>query len=458
MMRGCKSLRDKLGIDQITEKQIAGSSLRFAWTTSATQLCSHPACLILLDERDRMNNDVEGEGDPLDLLEARTTTYLNAKAIVTSTPTLAGASPIWALFEEGIQHKWAIPCPQCGSFLIPSLSALAWDSDNPAELKRAWLHCPCGAEIEDSQRHALNAKGKFLAVAQTAQCAASASFWVSGLCSPWRSYLDAARKWLEAKASDEHSRMQSVINTVFGECYALRGEAQKWEFLWENLRGEYADGEVPQGVEIITCGVDIQQDCIYYAIRGWAKEEQSYLISHGIIYGSTEDENTWRGLEAILHSRPVRLACIDAGYRSHFVYAFCKEVPGCLPCKGTDRAGAPIRATQIEMDFRGKRFSGGIKLFHVDDFHFKSLLFSHLRMKKWYLPRDIDEEYCRQICAEELVTNRAGKPEWNLVYRNNHYLDCEKLNLVAANILRVDLLGQAQTKPRQASKGIDIYS
>jgi len=76
------------------EKFIAGTRLGFAWAGSATELSSHPAGLVLVDERDRMTSDAGNEGDPVSLARARLKNYPAKKLGVFSTPTTESASPI----------------------------------------------------------------------------------------------------------------------------------------------------------------------------------------------------------------------------------------------------------------------------------------------------------------------------------------------------------------------------
>jgi hypothetical protein len=62
----------------------------------------------------------------------------------------------------------------------------------------------------------MNAAGRFeLTGDADSDCA---SFWVSGLCSPWRSWGEAAKLWIEAARSGEPGRMQAVLNTGSANC------------------------------------------------------------------------------------------------------------------------------------------------------------------------------------------------------------------------------------------------
>ena len=59
----------------------------------------------------------------------------------------------------------------------------------PAQAKReARLLCPeCGSLLEDKHRNSMNCAGKFLPKGDLES--STASFWVSGLASPWRADL-----------------------------------------------------------------------------------------------------------------------------------------------------------------------------------------------------------------------------------------------------------------------------
>jgi phage terminase large subunit GpA-like protein len=142
MLRTTSSLAAKLDarktVDKVTEKNISGQRLGFAWAGSAIELSSHPAALVLIDERDRMGADVAGEGDVVALAEARVATYPTGKVVITSSPTIADASPIWTLWQNGTAAKWSWPCPHCETFFVPKFELLQWpEKCTPQRAKRA---------------------------------------------------------------------------------------------------------------------------------------------------------------------------------------------------------------------------------------------------------------------------------------------------------------------------------
>ena len=176
---------------------------------------------------------------------------------MTGTPTIADESAIAALYEAGTRCRWTVPCPDCGEFFAPEYKLLEFDSGSPAVAKRtAKLRCPaagCGALIEDLHRTSMNARGRFEMTGDPdSDCA---SYWISGLCSPWRSYGEAAAQWVDAAHSRDRGSMRSIMNSTFGETFADVGEVPKSETV-RALRGGYAMDTVPEAAIGLTAGVD----------------------------------------------------------------------------------------------------------------------------------------------------------------------------------------------------------
>jgi phage terminase large subunit GpA-like protein len=417
--------------------------------------------MVLIDERDRMDGDVGGEGDPVALAEARTATYPDGKVIVTSTPTLEGASPIWALYEQGTRFEWSWPCPECNAYFVPRFELLKWsEKATPAQAKRtARLLCPhCSALIEDKHRTAMNAAGRYETTGDPdSDCA---SFWVSGLASPWRSWGDCARSWIEAVRSGETSRMQAVKNTVFGELYKLQGEAPASAVV-AALRGAYVMDECPTEARILTAGVDLQADRLVYVVRAWAERSTSWLIRHGEIYGDTLTEAPWGELAELLSAewggKRVRMMLVDSGYRPQPVYDFARRFPGrVLPSKGHDTLAKPVAVTALDTTARGKTAPRTARLAHVDAGYFKAFVHGRLAWPldqpgAWHLPSDTTDDYCQQIVAEGRITKPNGRVIWVRTSKANHYLDAEALACAAAHLMGVHSLPKARATSTPAA-------
>jgi len=480
--------------DTLYEKHINGVRLGFGWAGSPTELASHPAALVLIDERDRMKL-VKGEGDPVTLAKARVSTYPNGLVLVVSTP-LEGAvdtetletglthwrvapaediqSPTWRLWQSGTRHEWAWPCPHCGDYSIPRFALLRWEQG--ADPDRAWetarLVCPhCGAESTDRHKEAMNHHGRFVAPGQwitpdgTVQGEAPdnpiASFWVSGLCSNWVSLGERAHDYVKAAHSGDPGELQGVVNTGLGELYRLKGEAPKTEAVKACALG-YRLGEVPEAVMLLTSGVDVQKNRLVWMVRGWAPGLTSYLIDRGELWGDTEQLEVWSRLATeILLERwgdlPIARMAVDSGYRAEIVYQFARAHPRqVLATKGHDQLDKPFKATLIDVNVRGKLIRHGVQLWHFDTGLAKSFIHGRIDWPQdqpgaWFLPSDIDDDYCRQIVAEQRLTTAAGRVLWIRTRKDNHFLDCEGLAYLARRILGSGRTPASGERPRVAT-------
>lgn len=474
------SMLEKGRRNRVVEKYLAGVRLGFGWAGSATELASHPAGLVIVDELDRMIGDVDGEGDPLTLATARTKNYPLRKIGVCSTPTVEGASPIWSLWEDGTREKWAWPCKHCGTFFVPTLALLKWpDKADPMTARaKAFVVCPeCGGVLTDRHKPRMNADGRFIAHAEqeTGQELALAaprpnsvsSFWISGLASPWQSFGEIAEKLVAAYRSKAPERIQSVVNTYGGEVWKISGDAPEWQSVM-NSRAHYGRGSVPIGVRLITCGVDVQKDGLYWVIRGWGVNAESWLLDHGYLHGQTEYDQVWISLSGIILApvmdRPIDRVFIDSGYRpgsiyhrpENAIYVFCRRHRSlAYPTKGHDTQDRPLKTADLDMSIGGRTVKGALKLWHINTDYAKTWIYAQIDAPadiggEWHTHAQIDEDYARQMVAEEVITKSSGRRTW-LEKGANHYLDCEVLAFGAALSLNVYALRAESSSPDQAS-------
>lgn len=412
------------------KKRVAGVSLRFAWAGSATELASDSAVITLVDEVDRPDENSTGEGDLVEIAEARGDAYTDSKLGLTSTPTKGVvssfthpdtglthwavskkgkvSSPVWQQWEKGTRHEWAVPCPHCNDYFIPRSELLWWPGKNsddecsPATAsKEARLICShCGSQIEDRYRKGMNAKGVAIAPGQSVKPHDDRhvvisqgdesqivpfhhhlnlndsnnhfSIWVSGLCSfsAKKSYGFLARKLLEALQTGNPNTLMAVYNTGFGEIYDVAGDAPEWEEVYA-LRGSYQVGDVPDGVHTLICTVDVQKNRLVYVVRGWQDGFSSQLIEFGELWGDTDKPEVWAELDSLLEQEwgglSIRLIGVDAGYRTDEVYTFVRRhKTKARALKGFESINKPFRMVRLEVDKKGKVRKRGDKRW---DFH-----------------------------------------------------------------------------------------
>lgn len=493
----CKAIKEKMSfggcLDNITEKHIAGTTIRFMWAGSATELASHPAALVIVDERDRMADNIAGEGDPVRLAEARTAAYSDALIIIFTTPTIEDVSPGEKLWRSGTRKRYYWPCLGCGVYFAPFFKHHKWPEGTKKEdlaireLRKgeetnkvqSWIECPnCKHKHFNEDKEFLNENGLYLGPKQTAKVVDGVveiqgdladvdndSFWVSGLCSPFdsRSFNRLAYAWLEAVESGNPEEIKTVLNTMYGECFRVKGLALNNNLLDNIAVSTPKLGHVHDDAVMLTAGADVQQDCIYYVVRAWLDDESSYIVEHGKLYGNPVNSHVWDKLQVVLDREyfaesgkmyQVLRMGVDSGYASDMVYEFAKDNEGLvLATDGAESLVTPISARNIDIDYRGKQLKNGLQLWRFDKHFIRGWLFGRITCDedsngRWFISKDCDREYRRHLTAEKMVTLASGKQKWQKT-RKNDYLDAEVNAVVAAKSVDVKYIAYLQDEERQ---------
>ena len=470
---------DKGQKDKVVEKFIAGIRLGMGWAGSATELASHPVGLGLCDEVDRYAMNTSGEGDPITLVRARLKNYFNSKLGCFSTPTTWPGSKVTMLFYTGTMGKWSWCCPGCKCWIIPEFKILKWpEKAKIAEIeKTAFVECPdCGFHIEDIHKHKLNAQGRYeyhihsdpdadeielIRVGPEPPENRIASFWVSGLASPWMTFGEIAGEMAKALRSKDQETIKATLNTFCGECYKQKGTGHRWDAL-RGLIGEYEPGTLPERVQRITLGADVQALGIYYVIRGWGFNLESWKLESGFLPGETEYDAVWNLFSRIIDrdfdGMKIHRAFIDSGFNTNQVYKFSRRFPGLVfPCKGKDFQARPLIMSKVDLSIGGKIMKGGIRLYHVDTDYFKTWLFSRFSWPTgepgaFHLDSATTDDYLKQITAEQMIINDKGVRSWECIRAENHMLDTEVYAVAAANSILAHKLKEYDDRTEKVQK------
>lgn len=343
----------------ILSKFFTGGRLILTGANSPAGLASRPIRILLCDEVDRFPlsaGGTQGEGDPVDLAAKRTTTYWNYKIGLFSTPTAEGASRIDMEYNLGTQEEWRHQCPNCTEFLALDYRQMQVDYTERKDeagnrivvVNDVKWQCPyCGFSFGELEMK--NAAQKYVAQNPDALQNGIRSFWLNGFSSPWLSWKEIMREWLDARGNA--NREAVVYNTRFGLSYRQAGYYDD-ENIFLDRRVDY-DSELPREVLLLTAGVDVQANRLEYAIYGWGAGEKCFGILRGLVRGEPTQLTTWQQLDDVLNreyyfsdGRALKVArtFVDSGYSTASVYEYCRlNMPrGRFPIKGRGGAGLPL--------------------------------------------------------------------------------------------------------------------
>jgi phage terminase large subunit GpA-like protein len=428
----------------VKHKSYKGGHLTLCGANSPSSLASRPIRIVLADETDRYPFSAGAEGDPVKLARKRTATFWNRKIVETSTPTVKGASKIETAFEGSDMRFYFVPCPACGEFQKLEWNQVKWEKDKP---ETAYYECSnCEYHLNDADRLKSLSKGEWRATKETKKIA---GFFLNGIYSPWISLEEAATEFLEAKKTPENLRV--FINTYLAETWEEQGEKLDTDDLLKR-REDYTIDKIPEGVLVITAGVDVQDDRLELEYFGWGKYEECWSLDYKVLYGDPSAPQVWQDLTdalSVYFKHPwgpelaVKSICIDTGgHNTKDVYDYCKSrgAGRIFPIKGIGGEGKPLVG-------RGTRNNiGKVKLFPIGTNTAKDLIYARLKIKEHgpgfcHFPKHYDQEYFDQLTAEKRITRyEKGFKKYDYVKtRNrNEALDTRVYGYAALALLKVN--------------------
>ena len=130
------------------------------------------------------------------------------------------------------------------------------------------------------------------------------SFWLNSFVSQWAAWKDTVLKYLNALGDTK--KMQVVYNTRLGLLWEDRGDVQDEDTML-GRREEYP-AELPDGVLVLTAGVDTQDDRMEYEIVGFGHFGETWGIEKGIISGRPDSDEVWQQLDELVFDRKLKFA------------------------------------------------------------------------------------------------------------------------------------------------------
>ena len=456
MIRACPRLKRKVyeaksrdAGNTIGMKTFPGGSVAFTGANSPTELAGRPVRYVFCDEIDRFPASAGTEGNPLKLAERRTETFRERgrKMVLTSTPTVKGTSEIEKNYLQGTQEEWHTECPHCHNFSFIKFDQIKFDKEEYKDeagernyhVRNVRWKCPV-CELETGEYDTKRQPAKWVSKNPEAVEAGIRSFRLSAFMSPWSDWKDICRSFLNAH--DDPELLKVFVNTMLGETWEVRDRSGVPEQLY-NRREKY-DAEVPDGVLVLTMGVDTQDNRLEYEIVGWDRDEQSWGISRGVIPGIPDTRSVWEEIDALMDKQwkrsngmglKVMAAFVDSGgHYTQDVYRACAErfVNGrkIFAIKGDDgqdkeyvsmmKKSGPIKSPKFMIGVD----SGKTAIMSATAVENPGARYMHF-------PRDYeagyDMEFFRGLISEKLVIHRRGGKAimaWEKTYERNEPLDC----------------------------------
>ena len=480
MIRDSEPLRERVADmksrdsgNTMLQKKFPGGMLTMVGSNSPSGLASTPCKYVLGDERDRWALSAGTEGDPWKLAEARTTTFYNAKMVDVSTPTIKGASAIEKTYNAGTRERWCHQCPDCKEWVELCFDDFKFQYETVKQDRKkdffitetGWC-CPrCGVLHTEEQMRM--APAKWIAQNPDAVKNGHRSFKLSAFASPWVPWESIAYKFLSSK--DDPAALQTFYNTVLGEWWQDRSGTMDSADVYARREdyGTMEDGspvELPEGVLVLTCGVDTQNDRLEYEVVGHGHYGETWGIKKGVCLGDPNTDAPWERLDDVIDRTyrfkdgtglKLSITFVDSGgLRTQDVYKQCRARLGkrVFAIKGQGGDGIPFTRppTKVKQVVDGKMM-GQLWLYSLGVDAGKADVMNNVKVqepgpKYCHFPLDngYNSQYFEGLLSEKLVqktTNGRTRWAWEKIAEHirNEPLDCRVYALAAFRVLDPDL-------------------
>lgn len=477
--------RAKSGENTIRHKDFPGGYIAITGANSPAGLAARPIRYLFADEVDRYSKSAGSEGDPISLAVKRTQTFWNKKKVYDSTPTDKGFSRIETLFNASDQRHYYVPCPDCGHMQTLKFGGpdadfgFKWNSPNGVhDYNSVWYMCAqkqCRIEERD--------KNRMLTLGQWRPHAAftgTAGFHISGLYSPWKTYHDLIKEFIDEKKLPE--TYKTWYNTILALPYEVKGDQPETDPLMAR-REDYGE-TIPDGVLLIVAGVDTQNNRLVVRIQGYGHDWEQWLLDYFDIPGDPALPDVWNHLDKVLERTfitgdGVELRIVSAlidsgGHRTNSVYDYVtkesekRQKRLIYASKGHAKMGMPvIRAPKAKnkegvwLHMIGTDTTKEIIYAHID-LQYPGPGYCHFPFKGFNSKRPIELDFFKEQTSEKMVMryDKTGHPiqVWEVVHKRNEALDCDVLCYAAAKNLQpvfTELAGEIQNvKKKQAGQPV----
>jgi phage terminase large subunit GpA-like protein len=277
----------------------------------------------------------------------------------------------------------------------------------------------------------------------------------------WYSWEEAITEFLEAK--DDPQKLKVWTNNVEGRAWDEENQARhdSSELL---LRREEYGCEVPDGVVVLTAGIDTQDDRLECEIVGWGRGLETWSINYWIIPGDPDRQEVWDTLDEIIMNSSytksdgtslyVAAGLVDSGgHKTSSVYKYCakrewRRIYASIGARGPNK---PVisrpGSTKKSSAENAKLITVGTDtvkdwLFNVLEYHVAGPGYCHFPMNSVY-----DDEHFKQLAESEVKKTHMSRGfltySYEKVRDRNEALDCRVYARAALNLVGVDVYKMA---------------
>ena len=455
------SVRGRQKREKTIKKRYPNGFIEMLGAESDRNLNRRTARVAMGDEVDTWKKEAGKAGDTVTQMMRRTSDFVYRKNIIGGKPIGAeyddekeiddGVSVVNYWYQQGDMRLRHLPCPHCDHLQLFEFEDFVWEKDQGDE-GNTIKHYPdtvhfvceqCEEKIYDHHKKEMDEKGEWIAQ-KPFHGIATFRLWAMLSDSPNVTWPDIVKEFL--KATKSKAKYKSFLNEVLARTW--EEEFEKVEIDGNDRLEEYK-AQIPNGVLVLSSGVDVQKNRLELELVGWGANEESWSITYKIFAGDTSKPDVWKDLDEFLlktfeHEDGSRMriytTAIDTGYRATKVYEFCKTRYNrrVFAVKGSKTITSPLVP---RVATKTKKTKGAL-LYLVGVNEGKNIISSHVMTVEvgpgyMHFPNDriYNDEYFKQLTSEKKLKSGA----WVKMRSRNEAFDVRNYSYIAMFLANVDL-------------------
>jgi phage terminase large subunit GpA-like protein len=250
------------------------------------------------------------------------------------------------------------------------------------------------------------------------------------------------------RAKSDAPALKAFVNTRLAETWEEDYAAAVSADGLMAKRLAYEPGTCPDGVVLLTCGVDVQDNRLAVSVWGWGEGETGWMVWHQELMGDPTQTEVWAQLDQVLVTewataagkalKVSQVAVDSGGHCTHEVYRYVRDRvrQNVVAIKGSSRRNSPAvgKGNKVDVSWQGRVLKRGVTLYQLGTDTIKTTLFGRLRHNEaggigtLHFGMAADEEYFKQLTSErQALRYHRGFPirEWvKKAGDRNEALDC----------------------------------
>ncbi len=379
----------------------------------------------------------------LDYARKRTHDRFNSKCVFVSQAGILNDDFDLA-YKQTYTHQFAYHCPSCQEFHPYNFDDLKWSIDKNEDL-HIWetldvsYHCPCGHVFNDNatDRRSMAESGRYIPAHSSNPLRGHKGFHFTALNLWWVEWRKIVIEFLRANEQKQKGDFSLLTKFIQQRLARPWDESTILEDQKPIAVSDYSfEDASPWDLTILTADVQLQD--IWYVVRTWTKSGESRLLECGkvLTFSDLEKVQTKWGIKS-------PAVFLDSAYRTEEVKTACGTY-GWLGLNGRGESSYQVTSRNGR---KYKRIYSGpnqnkvtigtntrlVTFVNYSSIAIKDILFilKGGNGSRWEVPKNVTDQYLNMMNSEIKII-KDGSPYYKKVKDNNHWLDCECMQVVGS--------------------------